>query len=194
MLESSPCCPHTSVRHALVTVCVCTAAGTKARVWAVQKQIEGSKRKAAAHAADLQSARAEIAELKHAAAQSQREARQAAASGPHVRKLEAETAALRERLREAQTARGAEAEARQQADRAAGQLEETAEEAGVQLRRVQVRPGCLNRCCCGDFNARVCEILWMCRIPSNCVQHHAAEAMRTSCPVNAMYLTASNRI
>eukprot|EP00892_Ulva_mutabilis_P009660 jgi/Ulvmu1/7066/UM033_0126.1 len=102
-----------------------------------QKQIEGSKRKAAAHAADLQSARAEMAELKHAAAQSQRDARQAAASGPHVRKLEAEVTALRQRLREAQSAHGAEAEARQQVTREAGQLEETAEEASVQLRRAQ---------------------------------------------------------
>lgn len=113
-------------------------AAAKRSAGAVQKQIEVSKRRAAAHAADLQTARAEIAELKLAAAQSQREARQAAASGPHVRKLEAEAAALRERLREAQAARGAEADARQQADREAGQLEETAEEAGVQLRRVQV--------------------------------------------------------
>lgn len=81
-----------------------------------------------------------MAELKHAASQSQRDARQAAASGPHVRKLEAEVSALRQRLREAESARGAEAEARQQVAREAGQLEETAEEASVQLRRAQVQP------------------------------------------------------
>lgn len=104
----------------------------------VQKQIESMKKKGASNTAALREARAEIASLRGMTMDAQMELKQSNTDGPHVRKLEADVSSLRDKLHEAQLQTHAEAEARQQVIREAGQFEETAETAAVQLQQAKV--------------------------------------------------------
>ena len=104
----------------------------------MQKQIESLKKKGASQAASLRETRAEADDLRRTAMDAQMELKQSHTDGPHVRKLEAEVSSLRDKLHEAQLQKHAEAEARQQVSREAGQFEESAESAAVQLQHAKV--------------------------------------------------------
>jgi predicted RNase H-like nuclease (RuvC/YqgF family) len=113
----------------------------------VQKQIESMKKKGASQLAALRESRAEIASLRGMAMDAQLELKQTSTDGPHVRKLEAEVSSLRSKLHEAQLQTQAEAEARQQVIREAGQLEESAEISTVQLQQAKVCSALHLKCC-----------------------------------------------
>ena len=104
----------------------------------MQKQIESLKKKGASQALALREARAEAVGLRGMAMDAQMELKQSNTDGPRVRKLEAEVLSLRDKLHEAQLQTNAEAEARQQVIREAGQFEESAESAAVQLHNAKV--------------------------------------------------------